>query len=243
MLRLLRSDTSRVIPILIAVAIIGAGIWMFIALGSEVFEGETKAFDRQILLAIRSPQDTRQPLGPMWFQEGARDVTALGSVVLLTYISLATAGFLALEGKGRMAVFLLLAVGTGSLLSSGLKDVYKRPRPDLVPHGAYVYHTSFPSGHSMMSAVTYLSLGTLLARSHKQRGVRTYIFAISVLTTIAVGLSRIYLGVHWPTDVLAGWTGGAVWAVLCWTVATRLQKSQVIEDEDAGTSGSSADRE
>ena len=166
---------------------ISAGVWAFVALGSEVLEGDTQAFDRKILLSMRNPGDTRVPLGPPWVQEAARDVTALGGVTALTFLTLATAGFLYLDGKGRMAFFLLSAVLTGVLLSIGLKDLYSRPRPQLVPHGVYVYTASFPSGHSMMSAITYLSLGALLAKSHRRRRLKIYVVSLSIVLTLSVG--------------------------------------------------------
>jgi undecaprenyl-diphosphatase len=117
----------------------------------------------------------------------------------------------------------VIAVGGGTLLSFLLKGGFDRPRPELVPHGSYVYTASFPSGHSMMSAVVYLTLGALLVRIHPKRRTKAYILTIAVITTLAVGVSRVYMGVHWPSDVLGGWTLGAAWALLCWLVARWLK--------------------
>jgi undecaprenyl-diphosphatase len=130
-----------------------------------------------------------------------------------------------------MALFLYGAIGGGLLLSTGLKLAFHRPRPDLVPYGANVSNTSFPSGHSMLSAVTYLTLGALLARSQPRKRLKAYFLLVAAFLSFLVGLSRIYLGVHWPTDVLAGWTAGAVWAILCWLAARWLQVHQSIEGE------------
>lgn len=221
----------REIVTLVLLAAISAGIWIFVSIGSEVVKGDTQAIDKMILLAMRSPADSRDPAGPRWMQEAARDVTALGGMTILLLVTLATCGFLLMESKAHMARFLLLSVLTGQLLSIALKDIYHRPRPDLVPHGVYVYSTSFPSGHSMMSALTYLTLGALLARSHRDKRVKIYVLSLAVLATIAVGISRVYLGVHWPTDVAAGWTAGAVWAAACWTLARYLQSRERIEPE------------
>jgi undecaprenyl-diphosphatase len=150
---------------------------------------------------------------------------------VLTLLTVVTGGFLFLDGKKRMALFVYGSVAGGTLVSLILKSLFQRPRPDLVPHGAYVSTTSFPSGHSMLSAVTYLTLGALLARSHSRKRLKTYFLLLAFLLTFMVGVSRVYLGVHWPTDVLAGWTAGATWAIVCWLVARRLQTSHRIEEE------------
>jgi undecaprenyl-diphosphatase len=208
---------------------IAAGIWIFAMIAGEVKEGGTLSFDRQLLLAMRHPDLSLK--GSPAFQEAARDVTALGGVVLLTLITAATAGFLALDGKRRMAAFLCASILTGSLLSTLLKDLFHRPRPDIVPHAVYASSGSFPSGHSMLSAITYLTLGALLARSHQRRALKVYFLFLAVLLTLMVGVTRVYLGVHWPTDVLAGWTAGAVWALLCWLLARQLQLHHSLELE------------
>ncbi len=132
--------------------------------------------------------------------------------------------------KGHAALFVLASVAGGALISQTMKLAYARPRPDLVPHGAEVFTASFPSGHSMMSAVVYLTLGALLARTQTDRAVKAYILAVAVLLTVLVGVSRVYLGVHWPTDVLAGWALGGVWALICLLVMLWLQTRGQVED-------------
>lgn len=212
-----------------AAAGIIAGVLIFVAIAALVQNGATVSFDRDLLLAMRRPDLSLK--GSPAFQEAARDVTSLGGVVLLSLITAATAGFLALDGKRRMAIFLGASIITGSFLSTLLKDLFHRARPELVPHAVYASSASFPSGHSMLSAITYLTLGALLARSHRRRGLKVYFLVLAVLMTLLVGVSRIYLGVHWPTDVLAGWTAGAVWAFVCWLVARRLQALHSLEAE------------
>jgi undecaprenyl-diphosphatase len=150
---------------------------------------------------------------------------------VLTFVTLAVAGFLILQRKAHAALFVALAVGGGMLLSTLLKMGFDRPRPDLVPHGAVVYSASFPSGHSMMAAVAYLTLGALLARVQPRRRLKLYLLGLAILLTVAVGVSRVYLGVHWPTDVLAGWALGAAWALLCWAGALWLQRRGQVESE------------
>lgn len=216
---------------LVSVAVIAAGLWGFVALADEVISGGTAGIDRRILLSMRNPANLADPIGPPVVEEAARDITALGGITVLGLLTLSVSGFLFLEGKPSMAWFVLTAVVTGLIASNLLKLLYNRPRPELVPHLVYAIHTSFPSGHSMLSAVTYLTLGALLARSQTRRRLKAYFILLAVLITIAVGISRVYLGVHWPTDVLAGWTAGAIWALLCHMTATRLQQTHTIEQE------------
>jgi undecaprenyl-diphosphatase len=214
---------------LISVAAVSLGLWGFAELAGEVSQGGTAGIDRRILLGLRNPDDLSDPIGPTWFEEAARDMTALGGHAVLGIVSLATLAYLMMTGKRQAALFLLVAVGGGMLLSAGLKLGFERARPDLVPHHARVYTASFPSGHAMLSAVVYLTLAALLARVQSERRVKTMIIVLAVLLTLLVGMSRVYLGVHWPTDVLAGWCGGAAWASLCWFVALQLQRRGRVE--------------
>lgn len=216
---------------LLLLALVLGSIWVFAMLANEVVEGETHAFDEKVLLAMRNPADRTDPLGPHWAEELGRDFTALGGVGVLTLITMSAAGFLVLQRKLGAALLVLVAIGGGLLLSTLLKLGFDRPRPDLVPHGSYVYTASFPSGHSMLSAATYLTLGALLARVQPRRRLKAYLLMLATLLTLLVGISRIYLGVHWPTDVLAGWTAGAAWALLCWLVARWLQQRGHVEPD------------
>ncbi|MCB1313583.1 MAG: phosphatase PAP2 family protein [Sedimentitalea sp.] len=211
--------------LLFLVVVVGA-VWAFAELADEVLEGATNDLDRTILLLLRAPGDVAEPLGPLWLQEMARDVTALGGVAVLALATLATAGvFLMLRSFGAMA-YLLVTVGGGILVSSIAKEVFDRPRPDLVPHGAIVSTASFPSGHSMMAAVTYLTLGVLIARGLSDRRLKIYVLSLAVTMTLLVGVSRVYLGVHWPTDVLAGWLAGSGWAVACLLGASLVSRNR-----------------
>jgi len=211
--------------VLIAVALIAGLTWSFIALLDEVREGDTQRFDESVIRAIGD-----QP-GPRIMEEIGRDITALGGIAVLTIVTSAVVGFLVLERKYHAAIYLVGATLGGVVLSGTLKHFVDRPRPQLVSHRSIVYTTSFPSGHSMISAVVYLTLGALLARYTTDARLRLYFLAVALTVTILVGVSRVYMGVHWPTDVLAGWAAGAVWALICWTGARILQKRGGIEKE------------
>jgi undecaprenyl-diphosphatase len=227
------ADIER--TVLVTVILGAAALFAFAKIANEVGQGETRAFDEWLLLSLRTPGDPAVPIGPKRVQELMRDITALGSTGVLTIMVLSVVGFLAMTRKSHAAMLVLASVVGGTLLSQTMKFAFARPRPDLVPHGAEVYTASFPSGHSMMAAVVYLTLGALLARTQPDRGVKVYIMTIAVVLAALVGISRVYLGVHWPTDVLAGWSLGGVWALLCWLVMVWLQKRGDVESETAGT--------
>jgi undecaprenyl-diphosphatase len=217
--------------LLATVLAIAGGLLAFALLADEVREGETRSFDHTVMLALRTTSDLSDPIGPPWVEEMARDLTSLGSITVLTLVSLAVIGFLILHRKRGAAVLVLTAVFGGMLLSTLLKAGFERPRPDLVPHAVVVFTKSFPSGHAMLSAVTYLTLGALLARVQPHRRVKAYLLILAILLTVMIGVSRVYLGVHWPTDVLAGWCVGATWAMLCWLTASWLQRRGHVEPD------------
>lgn len=216
--------------ILMLILVLMGGVWVFFEVADEVMEGEARKIDGSLLLAMRNPSDLSDPIGPFWVEEMGRDITALGGVAVLILLTLATVVYLFFINRKRIALFVLGAIAGGNLLSVLFKRGFDRPRPDLVPHEAHVYSASFPSGHSMMSAVVYLTLGALLARIHSQRTLKVYFLGLAVLLTVAVGVSRVYMGVHWPTDVLAGWSAGAVWATFCWLVALWFQHRGMVEE-------------
>lgn len=194
-----------------------------------IWRGSTPTFDEWLLLALRTPGNPADPIGPPWLEEMMRDFTGIGGTGVLTLTVLTVAGFLAVTRKSQSALFVLAAVISGMLLSQGLKWGFARPRPDIVPHGSHIFTASFPSGHSMMAAVVYLTLGALLARTQPDRHVKAYIMTVAVVLTALVGVSRVYLGVHWPTDVLGGWVLGGLWALLCWLLMLRLQTRGQVE--------------
>ena len=217
---------------LVAVSLIMAGLWIFFELADFVMEGESHALDRMILLALRTPGSLNDPLGPRWLEEIFRDFTSFGSVAVLTFALLAAAGYLFLQKKYRSMLLMVAAIVGGTVLSLLLKYGFDRPRPDLVAPYAHTLTSSFPSGHALLAATTYLTMGALLARVQPQRSLKIYLMCLAILLTLIVGFTRVYLGVHWPTDVLAGWTVGGVWALTCWLVAQLLQRRGKMDREE-----------
>jgi undecaprenyl-diphosphatase len=221
---------------LVLTIVIASVLFAFAKIADAVGEGGTRAFDEALLLALRTSGNLSDPVGPRWLEEMMRDFTAMGSTGVLALAVATIAGFLFMTRKAHAGLFVLASVIGGVLVSQTMKWAYARPRPDLVPHGAEVYTASFPSGHSMMAAVVYLTLGALLARTQPDRIVKVYVLVVAVLITLVVGVSRVYLGVHWPTDVLAGWALGAAWALGCWLIMNWLQARGQVEGEAAGRS-------
>lgn len=227
--RALRWMGRHELGLLLSLAVAASGLLAFTAITSEVLEGDTQALDRTLLLALRSRGDVTDPIGPRWMEEVGRDLTALGGVAVLTLLSLAVIGYLLLMRSPRAAGLVASSVLGALALSSALKALFGRPRPDLVPHLSHVVTSSFPSGHAMLSAAVFLTLGALLARMQRSLIIKAYILIWALTVTLLVGVSRVYVGVHWPSDVLAGWAAGATWASLCWIAARWLQRRARIE--------------
>lgn len=190
-------------------------LWGFASVADEVIEGETTTFDDAVTAFFRERADPTQLWGPGWFEEAVRDVTGLGSFTVLGFILVVTVLYFIMSGRVRTAAFVGLSVIGGTILSTGLKYVFDRPRPDMA-EAARVFTASFPSGHATMSAVVFLTLGLLLAEATDRRRLKAFFVGLGIFMTVAIGLSRVYLGVHYPTDVIAGWSLGAAWALVCW---------------------------
>ena len=219
-------------PVLLAGLVVAGCLWGFEELMEVARATTPHAFDTEILLAFRHAGQPDSPIGPLWLEGAVRDVTALGSSAVLVLITTATIVYLLLIRRPATALFMFAAVAGGQVLSSLLKLEVDRPRPDLVSHLVNETSLSFPSGHAMLSAVTYLTLGSLAARFLPDRRTKIFVLCLAVLTTVLVGTSRVYLGVHWPSDVLAGWCAGFAWAMLCWLAARMLQRRKVVADSD-----------
>ena len=190
---------------------IGALALLGLAVASLMADGGSLAFDRSLMLALRTPGAPDDPLGPRWFEDVMRDMTALGGIGVVIGASLVFAGYLALERRLVDIAVLATSIVGAQLVSGVIKHLVQRPRPDLVSHEAAIYSASFPSGHTLMATVVYITFALLLAADFADRRVREYLLASAWLVAFAVGASRIYLGVHWPSDVLAGWSLGALW--------------------------------
>ena len=210
----------------------GAAVMAFLEL-SEVTElADPSAFDRQILLWFRNPANPADPIGSRAFEEAMRDITALGGFAcLLLFVVIAAASLLFFR-KPRQAIVFVVTVLAAELGNDVLKAFYSRPRPQLVPHETYVYTHSFPSGHAMLSAVTFLTLAAILSSLDARRGFKAFVFSVAIFLTVTIGLTRIYLGVHWPTDVLGGWTLGAAFALTARVVLGVWRRERPVEIQD-----------
>lgn len=225
---------KRFVLLLVAVTFT-ASLWIFLELADDAPEGDYLEIENQILLAFRQPEDPAQGLGPWWVPEMARDITALGSAVVLTLVTAIVVGGLMLRRRTRTAFLVLAATAGGYLISSTLKGLFARGRPDVVPHLVEEVSLSFPSGHSMVGSAFYLTLGVLLAQTVARRREKIYFVGAALWFSFLIGLSRVYLGVHYPTDVVAGWAAGTAWALLCWSTAWWLQRRGSLRTPDEET--------
>jgi undecaprenyl-diphosphatase len=223
----LQGDAALLVSLLGVVSCILIFAWV----ADEVTDLHTQSFDERVMRGMRDPVRLSEPLGPEWLRGAMRDLTALGSPTVLVLFVLAVAGALLARRQYHALVLLLVAAVGGMLLDTLLKQVFGRPRPDLALRLTEVRSLSFPSGHAMASAIIYLTLAALLARLVQPLALKLYFLGLAALLTFLVGASRVYLGVHYPTDVLAGWTVGLAWALLCWTVARYLQGRGSVEPE------------
>jgi undecaprenyl-diphosphatase len=233
-------DGRTLIRPLAVLLVLCAACFVFLKLADEVREGETQRVDERVLRSLRTPADPAVPIGPTWLLPAARNLTALGSVPVLLLVVAAVAGFLALARRWWHLALVLGASTGGVLLLVILKRVFDRPRPTVVPPLMLENTPSFPSGHAMMSAVIYLTLGTLLAQLCPRWRERIYVVSVAVVLTVIVGLTRLYLGVHYPSDVLAGWSVGLAWALISELVARVLRsRSRQLRAEAPEAEGAS----
>ncbi|MBP3191198.1 phosphatase PAP2 family protein [Natronogracilivirga saccharolytica] len=208
-------------------------VLLFIRGGIEISDmfivEQARQFDQWALTIVRSPENPELLRGPHWVDEAVRDMTAMGGPTVLTLTIIFVVGYLLLKQNYRSATLVFIATAGGLLISLLLKDFFLRDRPDIVPALMVETSPSFPSGHSMLSAVVYLTLGSLLTRLETTSRIRIYTISIPIFITILVGFTRVLLGVHYPTDVLFGWTVGFFWASLCWFVMIVLQEQDIVE--------------
>ncbi|HSP19502.1 MAG TPA: phosphatase PAP2 family protein [Myxococcaceae bacterium] len=233
--------TRSLIRPLVVLLLVCAAAFLFVDLADDVREGQTQRMDEWVLRSLRTPGDLAVPIGPAWLPGATRNLTALGSVPVLLLVVVAVAGFLALARLWRNLLLVLGASGGGLLLMVALKRAFDRPRPTVVPPLMLESSASFPSGHAMMSAVVYLTLGVLVAQLCPRWRERVYVVTVAGALTVVIGLTRLYLGVHYPSDVLGGWSVGLAWALASAVAARGLRRgsrqlrAEVPEAEGAET--------
>ena len=232
--KLVRWLRQQDLILLIGVLLMTLLSYVFIVLADEVMEQEAISIDDHILLALRTQGDLDDPIGPLWLEEAGVDLTALGSWPVVSLTVMLALGLLVFERRWRATGVVVASVGGGSLLVDVLKSAFARPRPEVVPHMVQVLSESFPSGHATIAAVTYATLGALATQLAQRRAVKLYLLAASLFVAVLVGLTRVYLGVHYPTDVVAGWCLGFAWATLC-VLVTRvlIRRGALREDQQS----------
>ncbi len=222
---------TKEIKVFIVLLVFFISAFVFFQIADEIVEGETDQFDISVIEFFRTEKDLSKPTGSFWVTEFMTDITALGGGTVLGIISIFVSIFLLLQRKYDAFWLLLGATIGGTIISFFLKEIYSRERPDLIYRLVTVTSLSFPSGHSMMSAVLYLTQAAIVARFQKQWKIRIYIISIALFLTFMIGFSRVYLGVHYPTDVMGGWTIGLAWASLCWCLAWYIQRRKRLKQE------------
>jgi undecaprenyl-diphosphatase len=199
---------------------VAAALFLTIALAS----GHIFAIDNDMLLLLRQATDLQQPTGPHWLLNAFENFTSLGSSAVTGLIlAIAIVATIAVRDY-RSGLYLALVYAGAQILSNGAKVLIARPRPEIVPHLVDAGGFSFPSGHSTLSAGTYLALGLLIAGRQSTTSMRVLVLLAAATPIALVGFSRIYLGVHYPTDVLGGWLIGASWALTTWVTGSRRSK-------------------
>ena len=223
LVRGLKTGNANRLPVLL-LGIITLGVYGFIEIADEVAEGEIRHFDEALFLMFRVAGDPSRALGPAWLQETAVEVTAVGGYPLIVLTLAAVCGFFIVTRHYGAALYAVASIGSGALISYTLKQYYARPRPDLVDHLDTVHTASFPSGHALVTTVAYLTLAAIVVGYLETARARIYVISVAVLVAVMVGVSRVYLGVHWPSDVAAGWALGAAWASFSWLIFHMLQR-------------------
>ena len=210
---------------LAAMIIAGAGLWSFAELADDMMEGEGHGLDALVLAYFRPSTNPHDALGPTWFEHAVAELTTFGGTANMTVIALVVITFLLIQKRLASVLLVVFALGGGVVISETVKVLFARDRPPLIYRAVETTNASFPSGHAMLSTVTYLTLGALLAQVMPKKRLKSFVFAVAVLLALIVGASRVYLGVHWLTDVLAGWALGAAWAMICWLAAWWIRRS------------------
>lgn len=212
---------------LLALLIAGLGVMTFVEVADDMTEADGQALDQQILAALRPyANDPDRPWGPWWLKEAAGDITSLGGISVLGLFALIVIVFLLSQRKWLSSLLLALGLAGGVGLSEGLKAVFERERPPASLRAVETLNASFPSGHALLATVFYLSVAVMLTRAFPRQRFKVFVLVIGMVLAMLVGLTRIYLGAHWASDVFAGWAVGAAWAMILWLVAYAVARWQ-----------------
>ena len=231
-LRVARSEIAA----LTALLIVALGVMTFVEVADDMAEADGQAFDLAVLVWLQPAPG--EPRGPWWLREAAADLTSLGGISVLTLFAVIAFLFLLIQGKRLSALLMAGGLLGGVALSEGLKALFERARPPAVYQAVDTLNASFPSGHALLSTVFYLSLGVMLTRAFPRKRLKAFVLGSAILVALLIGLTRVYLGAHWASDVIAGWCAGAAWAMALWLVAYAVQRRQAVHsgglhDEDA----------
>lgn len=234
------------IAALTAMLVAAGGVLAFIEIADDMTEADGQAFDHQVLALMRPyADDPGRPWGPWWLKEAAADITSLGGISVLGLFAAIVILFLLSQRKWLSSILLAVGLAGGVGLSEGLKAVFERERPPAAMQAVETINASFPSGHALLSTVFYLSVAVMLTRAFPGRKSKIFVLGVGIVMALLVGLTRIYLGAHWASDVFAGWAVGAAWAMALWLFAygvARWQKRRQapLQDEPSLETASAA---
>ncbi|RZJ41410.1 MAG: phosphatase PAP2 family protein, partial [Brevundimonas sp.] len=219
-LRIARTE----IAVLSALLVIALGVMTFVEVADDMTEADGQMFDLQVLHWLQPVAG--EPRGPWWLHEAAADLTSLGGISVLTLFAVIAFSFLLIQRKRLSALLLVVGLIGGVGLSEGLKALFERERPPIAYQAVETLNASFPSGHALLSTVFYLTLGVMLTRAFPQKRFKAFVLGSAVTIALLIGLTRVYLGAHWASDVIAGWCAGAAWAMALWLVAYAVERRQ-----------------
>lgn len=221
-LRIARTEIAA----LTALMIIALGVMTFVEVADDMTEADGQLFDQAVLHWLQPVAG--QPRGPWWLHEAAADLTSLGGISVLTLFAVIAFSFLLIQRKRLSALMLVVGLIGGVGLSEGLKALFERERPPAAYQAVETINASFPSGHALLSTVFYLTLGVMLTRAFPKKRLKAFVLGSAILIALLIGLTRVYLGAHWASDVIAGWCAGAAWAMALWLVAYAVERRQVV---------------
>ncbi|WP_426038036.1 phosphatase PAP2 family protein [Brevundimonas sp. DC300-4] len=207
-----------------ALAIVTLGTMTFVEIADDMTEADGQAFDQMVLHWMQPVAG--QPRGPWWLHEAAADITSLGGIAVLTLFAVVALGMLLILRKWLSALLLLIGLAGGVALSEGLKALFQRERPPAAFQAVETLNASFPSGHALLSTVFYLTVAVMMTRAFPRRRLKAYVLGVGMVFALMVGLTRVYLGAHWASDVMAGWCVGAAWAMALWLVSYAVERRQ-----------------